>query len=30
VGHKGAMEQIMFQNPHQLQEAYEKEKGMET
>jgi hypothetical protein len=22
VGHKGANEQIMFQSPHQLQEAY--------
>jgi hypothetical protein len=24
------MEQIMFQSPHQLQEAYQKEKGIET
>jgi len=24
------MEQIMFQSPHQLQEAYQKEKGTET
>jgi hypothetical protein len=24
------MEQIMFQSPHQLQEAYKKEKGIET
>jgi hypothetical protein len=27
VGHKGANEQIMFQRPHQLQEAYQKRKG---
>jgi predicted RNA-binding protein with RPS1 domain len=30
VGHKGANEQIMFQRPHQLQEAYKKRKGRET
>ncbi len=26
VGHKWAKEQIMFQNPHSLQEAYERRK----
>ncbi len=30
VGHKGVNEQIMFQRPHQLQEAYKKRKGRET
>jgi hypothetical protein len=27
VGHKWAKEQIMFQSPHRLQEAYKKGKG---
>ncbi len=30
VGHKGANEQIMFQRPHQLQEAYKNGKERET
>jgi hypothetical protein len=30
VGHKGAKEQIMFQIPNQLQEAYKKGKGNKT
>jgi hypothetical protein len=28
VGYKGALEQIMFQSPHQSQEAYQKDKSI--